>query len=139
MTIREAAESLRSGQVSSVELTTAAIARIDRLDANLRAFITVTPEQAMAHAKRADSELAAGTDRGPLHGIPIALKDLFATRGVRTTGGTFLRPGSAVPAPPAAGGGRRSLTPLLALAAAGLILLDLAAEVLLTRGRTRIK
>src|ERR1051325_8900139 len=88
VTIREAAESLRSGQVSSVELTTAAIARIDRHDANLRAFITVTAEQAMEQAKRADRELAAGTDRGPLHGIPIAFKDLFATRGVRTTAGS---------------------------------------------------
>ena len=88
MTIREAAESLRSRQISSVELTTAAIARIDRHNSNLRAFLTVTAEQALDQAKRADRELHSGTDRGPLHGIPIALKDLFFTKGVRTTGGT---------------------------------------------------
>jgi aspartyl-tRNA(Asn)/glutamyl-tRNA(Gln) amidotransferase subunit A len=79
---------LRTGRVSSVELTTAAIARIDRLNGSLKAFITVTPEQAMRQARQADSELAAGQDRGPLHGIPIAVKDLFFTRGVRTTGGS---------------------------------------------------
>jgi aspartyl-tRNA(Asn)/glutamyl-tRNA(Gln) amidotransferase subunit A len=88
VTIREAAESLRSRQISSVELTTAAIARIDRHNSNLRAFLTVTAEQAMHQAQRADRELSSGTDRGPLHGIPIALKDLFYTKGVRTTGGS---------------------------------------------------
>ena len=91
MTIREAAEALRSRRVSSVELTNAALTRIERLEPTLHAFITVTGEQALAQARQADAELAAGHDRGPLHGIPIAHKDLFLTRGVRTTGGTRIR------------------------------------------------
>jgi aspartyl-tRNA(Asn)/glutamyl-tRNA(Gln) amidotransferase subunit A len=85
--IRAAAESLRARRVSSVELTTAALARIEH-HANLRAFLTVTADEALQQARDADRELAARHDRGPLHGIPIALKDLFATRGVRTTGGS---------------------------------------------------
>jgi aspartyl-tRNA(Asn)/glutamyl-tRNA(Gln) amidotransferase subunit A len=88
MTIREAAGQLRARRVSAVELATAAIARVDRDNARLKAFITVTAEQAMQQARQADSELAAGHDRGPLQGIPIAVKDLFATRGVRTTAGS---------------------------------------------------
>src|SRR4051794_34448667 len=87
MTIQEAAEALRARRVSSVELTTNAIFRIDR-HRELQAFITLTTEEAMHRARTADRELAAGTDRGPLHGIPIALKDLFATKGVRTTAGS---------------------------------------------------
>jgi aspartyl-tRNA(Asn)/glutamyl-tRNA(Gln) amidotransferase subunit A len=86
--IREAAESLRARRVSSVELTTAALARIDRHNAALKAFITVTAEQAMQQARQADADLAAGQDHGPLHGIPVAVKDLFMTRGVRTTAGS---------------------------------------------------
>jgi aspartyl-tRNA(Asn)/glutamyl-tRNA(Gln) amidotransferase subunit A len=86
--IREAAESLRAGRVSSVELTTAALSRIDRHNGELRAFVTVTGETAMEQARRADADLAAGKDRGPLQGIPIAVKDLFYTQGVRTTGGS---------------------------------------------------
>ena len=88
MTISEAAESLRARRVSSVELTAAAIGRIERYNPKLNAFITITAEQALVRARQADGELAARRDRGPLHGIPIALKDLFTTRGVRTTAGS---------------------------------------------------
>jgi aspartyl-tRNA(Asn)/glutamyl-tRNA(Gln) amidotransferase subunit A len=88
VTIREAAEGLRARRFSAVELATAAISRIDRHNPDLRAFITITAEQALNQARQADGELALGKDRGPLHGIPVALKDLFATRGVRTTAGS---------------------------------------------------
>jgi aspartyl-tRNA(Asn)/glutamyl-tRNA(Gln) amidotransferase subunit A len=88
--ILETARNLRARRVSAVELVTAAIERIDRLNEHLRAFITVTAEQALEQAREADRELASGAKRGPLHGIPIALKDLFATRGVRTTGGSLV-------------------------------------------------
>ncbi len=88
MTIREAAEGLRARRFSAVELANAAISRIDRHNPTLRAFITVTAEQALARARQADREFTIGEDRGPLHGIPIALKDLFATKGVRTTAGS---------------------------------------------------
>lgn len=88
MTVGEAAAALRHRQVSSEELTRAALERVDRLNPTLNAFITVTAEQALDRARLADSELARGHDRGPLHGLPVALKDLFATRGVRTTAGS---------------------------------------------------
>jgi aspartyl-tRNA(Asn)/glutamyl-tRNA(Gln) amidotransferase subunit A len=88
VTIREAANALREKRVSPVELAGAAISRIERLNSKLHAFITVTAEYAMIRARQAESELASGRDRGPLHGIPIAVKDLFAMRGVRTTSGS---------------------------------------------------
>lgn len=90
MTIREAAQALRMRQVSAAELTEAALARIERHDAKLNSFITVSADAARSRAKRADAELAAGRDLGPLHGIPIAVKDLFFTKGVRTTNGSKL-------------------------------------------------
>lgn len=90
MTIREAGRALRSRSVSSVELTTRCLDQIDKLNPRLNAFITVTGDSARARAEELDRELAAGRDRGPLHGIPIAHKDLIATKGVRTTSGSKL-------------------------------------------------
>ena len=90
MTIREAASGLRARRISSVELAGAALARIERHNPRINAFITITAEQAMRQARQADAELAAGQDRGALHGVPVAVKDLFATSGVRTTDGSRL-------------------------------------------------
>jgi len=75
-------------EVSPVELTRAMLERIERVDRPLHAYLTVTPERALAAAKAADEELARGARRGPLHGVPIGVKDLCATRGVRTTCGS---------------------------------------------------
>jgi aspartyl-tRNA(Asn)/glutamyl-tRNA(Gln) amidotransferase subunit A len=90
MTIREAAEALRRRRFSALELTTNTLARIERFNPTLRAYLTVTAEQALQQARQADAELASGKDRGPLHGIPLAVKDLFYTRGVHTSGGSPL-------------------------------------------------
>ncbi|QDU67877.1 amidase [Engelhardtia mirabilis] len=84
---REQGHWLRTGQLSSVELTRLYLERIRRLDPALSAVITVTEERAVAAAERADRELAAGVDRGPLHGLPWGAKDLFDTAGIRTTWG----------------------------------------------------
>src|SRR5271166_1866591 len=84
-TLTEAAQLLRDRRLSSVELTHACLANIERLNPVLNAFITVTDELALRQAKQADAELAAGKYRGPLHGIPIALKDLIDVAGVPTT------------------------------------------------------
>jgi len=89
-TIAEVGALLRSHQVTSVDLTKLMLGRIEALDPLLNAFITVTADLALAQADSADHELLAGTDRGPLHGIPVAVKDLFATAGIRTTGGSLL-------------------------------------------------
>jgi aspartyl-tRNA(Asn)/glutamyl-tRNA(Gln) amidotransferase subunit A len=85
LSLLDASELLRGRKVSPVELTKACLGRIDRLNPVLNAFITVTADQALADAKAAESDIARGRRRGPLHGIPIALKDLFDTAGVKTT------------------------------------------------------
>jgi len=90
MTLIQAAQALRSGHVSSSELTEQCLSRIERLNPSLNAFLTVTADAARAQARQADEERRAGMDRGPLHGIPIAHKDLFCTAGVRTTSGSKL-------------------------------------------------
>jgi aspartyl-tRNA(Asn)/glutamyl-tRNA(Gln) amidotransferase subunit A len=81
-------EKIRSRQISPVEVTDAYLARIEETDTQLRAYITVTAEQARAAAKTAENEIAAGRWRGPFHGIPVALKDLCYTKGILTTGGS---------------------------------------------------
>jgi aspartyl-tRNA(Asn)/glutamyl-tRNA(Gln) amidotransferase subunit A len=86
-TVAELASNLQARVVSSVELTRAFLARIERHQGLCNAFITVTAEAALAEAARADARLAAG-DSGPLTGVPIAHKDIFCTQGVRTTCGS---------------------------------------------------
>ena len=86
--IAEAARGLRARQFSCEELTRSYLRGIDELQPKLNAFITVTAEQALDQARRLDAELRAGKDRGLLHGIPIVHKDLYDTRGVRTTVGS---------------------------------------------------
>lgn len=81
---------LRGREVSSAELTASCLQDVERLQPKLNAFLTVTAEAALNTARRRDEELAAGAGRGPLHGIPVAVKDVFCTRGVRTTCGSPL-------------------------------------------------
>jgi aspartyl-tRNA(Asn)/glutamyl-tRNA(Gln) amidotransferase subunit A len=88
VTIEQAGAKLRARDISAVELAQESLRRIREAQPRLNAFITVTGELALEQARRADRELACGIDRGPLHGIPYALKDLFATRGIRTTCGS---------------------------------------------------
>lgn len=88
LTIAEAARSIEGKQVSPVELTDAYLARIERVNPALNAYVTVTADRAREDARRAADEVARGEYRGPLHGIPIALKDLYATAGIRTTAGS---------------------------------------------------
>lgn len=83
--IVELGAALRAGKISSVEITEALLDRIKAVDEKLHSFITVTADLARQQARQADKELRTGVDRGPLHGIPIALKDLYMTRGTRTT------------------------------------------------------
>jgi aspartyl-tRNA(Asn)/glutamyl-tRNA(Gln) amidotransferase subunit A len=85
LTIAEAAAGLRRKEISPVEITEACLQRIHALDGKLHSFITLTADLALAQAKQAERELQSGKDRGPLHGIPIALKDLYATKNIRTT------------------------------------------------------
>jgi len=85
LSLAEASALLRDGKVTSLELTRACLARIERLNPTLNAFITVTGSQALRDAKAADTEIAQNRRRGPLHGVPIALKDLVDTAGVKTT------------------------------------------------------
>src|SRR3954447_19338141 len=87
LSLEDVAQRIAFKDVSPVEVTRAVLDRIERLNPRLNAFITVTGEQAMQAAAVAEREIAAGNYRGLLHGVPIALKDLFATKGVRTTAG----------------------------------------------------
>jgi aspartyl-tRNA(Asn)/glutamyl-tRNA(Gln) amidotransferase subunit A len=85
ITIAEASELLRRRQISPVELTTTCLNRIEELNPTINAFITIMRDSALAEARAAEAEINAGNWRGPLHGIPIGLKDLIDTAGVKTT------------------------------------------------------
>ena len=91
LSIAEMGAALRSGAVTSVRLTRDALDRIAAKDGALHAFVLLTADLAMAQAQRADAELKAGGDRGPFHGIPHALKDIYDTAGIRTTCHSKLR------------------------------------------------
>jgi aspartyl-tRNA(Asn)/glutamyl-tRNA(Gln) amidotransferase subunit A len=89
-TIVELAPRLRRKEVSPVELTRDCLGRIESMNPTLNAFITVMGESAVAQAREAEAEIFRGEWRGPLHGIPVALKDLIDTAGTRTTAGSAL-------------------------------------------------
>jgi len=96
MTVAELSAALHAGAVSSVELARAFLARIERHQPHLNAFITVTAECALEQAAHADECRRAGTG-GPLTGIPIAHKDIFCTRGEKTTCGSRMLAGFVSP------------------------------------------
>jgi aspartyl-tRNA(Asn)/glutamyl-tRNA(Gln) amidotransferase subunit A len=88
MTIEEAAASLRARKTSSVELVQESLRIIREEQPRVNAFITITEDLALQRARQADDELARGVDRGPLHGIPYGLKDVYAAQGIATTCGS---------------------------------------------------
>lgn len=86
LSVEEASRLLRSKRLSPVELVRSHVERIEQVDRQVRAYVTLVAEQAMADARRAEAAIMRGDYLGPLHGIPYALKDLFDTKGIRTTG-----------------------------------------------------
>lgn len=86
LTIAQASGLIARGELRSLDLTEAYLARIERFDGQLNAFVTLTADQARAAAQQADREISRGHRRGPLHGIPLGLKDIYETAGVRTSG-----------------------------------------------------
>ena len=93
MTIEEFGRRLRAREITAVRVTEACLRRIEAENPRLNAFILVMAEQALRQAREADRELAAGHDRGPLHGVPISIKDLLDMRGVPTTAASRVREG----------------------------------------------
>ena len=85
LSIAETGPLLKSQQLSPVELTNAFLERIEAIDSRIHSFILVTREEALRQAKAAEREFASNRYRGPMHGIPIGLKDLIETAGIRTT------------------------------------------------------
>src|SRR2546425_1106632 len=112
--IAELSAAIAARRISPVEITQACLARIERLDRHLRTFITLDAERALMTARTLEAELAHGKSRGPLHGVPLAHKDLFATPGLPSSCGTRSREYFKA---------RRPATVITRLAAAGAITL----------------
>lgn len=91
LTLAQAAAAVAGGELSPVELVDSVLARIEAVDPKLNAFVTVLADEARAAAKEAERAVAAGEPLGPLHGVPITLKDLFDVAGVRTTASSRIR------------------------------------------------
>ena len=91
LTVMEAAQEIATRRLSPVELTDEILQRIRLLDGSLNAYISVTEDEARAQARFAESEIMRGRYRSALHGVPIALKDLFNVSGIPTTAGGNLR------------------------------------------------
>ncbi len=91
LSVTEMGQRLRTGRVTAETLARSALERVAVMDGELHAFVTVTEPRALADARRADAELAAGTDRGPMHSIPYAPNDIYDTAGIRTTCHSKLR------------------------------------------------
>ncbi|MDP9457327.1 MAG: amidase family protein, partial [Actinomycetota bacterium] len=87
-TVADLARALKEGRVSPVEVTQAILGRIAARDGVLNSFVTVASGRAMEAARRAEEEIRTGRYKGPLHGVPVALKDLISTAGLRTTMGS---------------------------------------------------
>jgi len=88
LSVAEAASLIAAKRISPVELTRAYLARIERLNGTLHAYVRVLHDEALAAARAAEAEILAGRYRGPLHGIPIGLKDIYDTAGIPTEGGS---------------------------------------------------
>ena len=88
LSMRQAGELIQRGELSPVELTRACLDRIDSTDDRLHSFILLLADEALAQARTAEAEILQGNYRGPMHGIPFALKDLYDTAGIRTTSGS---------------------------------------------------
>ena len=88
LTVTQAAAEIAAGRLSPVDLTEACLRQIDRLEPQLKAWVLVDHEGALAQGRRLQEELATGKARGPLHGIPIGVKDIYYTKGMRTSGGS---------------------------------------------------
>ncbi len=89
--IAEAGRLMARGELTSTALTEAFLARIEAVDGSLNSYVTVTADIALNAARQADMEMKGGLRRGPMHGIPVALKDIYETAGVKTTGHSHLK------------------------------------------------
>ena len=90
LSIRQAGELIQKGELSPVELTRACLDRIQATDDRLNSFILLLADDALAQARTAEAEVLRGDYKGPMHGVPFALKDLYDTAGVRTTSGSYV-------------------------------------------------